>query len=85
MNRYSILDKKAGTYGTPFFSPTNATAIRSCEEAVSDTDTPYAKYPEDFCLFLLGTFDSYTADETIDDTRPCLIHFHELKKELTPG
>lgn len=59
MNVYCIHDKQAETYETPFTLPNHAYAIRSFQDAVNK-DTPYGKYPTDFELVHLGTYDQET-------------------------
>lgn len=59
MNVYAVHDKKAKTYETPFCLPNNAYAIRSFQDAVNK-DTPYGKFPEDFELVVLGTYNQET-------------------------
>lgn len=54
---YSIFDSKVGAYGRPFFDQSKGSVIRSVTEAVNDKTTTFGKYPSDFVLFELGTFD----------------------------
>jgi len=53
---YSILDKKTGSYSTPFFQQNDATATRMFADEINGTDTLLAKHPEDFVLFNVGTW-----------------------------
>lgn len=50
-------DKKAKAYALPFFSPQVAVAVRQFGEAANTPDHQVCKHPEDFSLFLLGTFN----------------------------
>lgn len=54
---YSIFDKKAEAYGTPFFTVNDATALRMVSRLVLDRNTTVASNPEDFQLLHLGSFD----------------------------
>ena len=59
---YSLFDKKAEAYGTPFFTVNDATAIRMVSSLVLDRTTIVASNPEDFQLLHLGSFDDGTGE-----------------------
>lgn len=83
MKIFSIYDEKADAYNQPFFSPTVATAIRSCEEAIADSQSPFHAHASDYSLFELGEFDQLTGE--IDAQLPrCIIKLHELQRENAP-
>lgn len=52
----SIQDSKAQAWLTPLFFQSNAQAVRSFGDAVN-SDTDFAKHPEDYTLFQVGEFD----------------------------
>lgn len=54
---YVVFDKKAATYGTPFFFPNTATALRSFGAAANDHGCDVGLFPSDFALYLIGNFD----------------------------
>lgn len=57
---YSIFDKKGGVYSKPFFCLHVADATRAIQSGFSlpEGQGPwYAKYPADFALYFVGTFD----------------------------
>jgi hypothetical protein len=54
---YSIRDAKGEVYNTPFFQKTHGEAERNFRELVSDPKSMVSKYPEDFDLYHLGTYD----------------------------
>ena len=54
---FSIYDLKAEAYMTPFWSQNEATAIRSLEQTLTDAAHPFCSNPEDYCLWVFGTFD----------------------------
>lgn len=56
-NAYAIYDNKALVYGTPFFAPTDGSAVRSFQELANDTRTTVGTHPGDFTMFCVGTYD----------------------------
>lgn len=62
MNMYifAIYDSKSENYGRPFFVRTRGEAIRFFTEAANDRSTNIGKYPGDFTLFELGTYEDNT-------------------------
>jgi len=59
-NLYAAYDTKAETFGTPFPLLTDALAQRSFIEAVKHPESEFAKYPDDYKLFRLGTYNDET-------------------------
>lgn len=57
---FSIHDSKAEAFMQPFFAPTMGIAERSFQEACRNPETPMAKYPADFSLWVVGEFDEAT-------------------------
>jgi len=53
---YSLFDKKAGHYMTPYFSSNDATADRSFQALAKRDDSMVSHSPEDFALYKLGEF-----------------------------
>lgn len=58
---FTIFDAKAGAYNTPFYLPTRGAAIRAFSDTVADSETMFHKHPEDFTLFILGSYDDSSA------------------------
>jgi len=58
---YTVRDSKTEAYLQPFFCLTRGQALRSFTEVCKDTNHNIGKYPEDFALFELGTYDDSTA------------------------
>lgn len=56
---FSIYDKKAAAYLTPFFMRTKVEAMRAVAASVQ-ADSNFARYPEDFRLVALGAFNDVT-------------------------
>lgn len=61
---YSIFDKKAGLYAAPFVDINKGSAIRAIGEFIKRGDHTAAKYPEDFQLVHLGSFDEESGEVT---------------------
>lgn len=54
---YSVYDRKAQAYATPFFLHRNEVAVRSFRDAVMDPKHPMAAHPEDYELHHVGSWD----------------------------
>ena len=65
-NLYSIYDKKSQTYMQPFVDLTDGTATRQCMDLLANTNAPFAKYPEDFTLMRIGSWDEIGGIPTAD-------------------
>lgn len=57
---YAVLDRKAGTFARPFTIQNDQMAMRAFMAAKQDVASEMSKYPEDFALYALGTFDDDT-------------------------
>lgn len=62
LNVYSIFDAKAAVFGLPFFSHNNALAMRNIEAAMMEGNAMFAKFPADFQLYHVGSFDDGTGE-----------------------
>lgn len=58
---FSILDKKAQIFMTPFFQTSEIFAQREVMAAMQNSDISLNLFAEDYELFLLGEFDDVTA------------------------
>lgn len=54
---FAIYDVKAELYGVPFFMPARGQAIRAFMDLVNDGQSQISRYPGDFKLVQIGTFD----------------------------
>lgn len=54
---FSIYDRKAETYGEPILQPTLGSMLRALEQEFENEDSMLSKYPEDYVLYELGTFN----------------------------
>lgn len=59
-NAYAIRDSKAEIFYPPFYQHTHGAAERDMKTLVNDKSSTIAKHPEDFDLWLLGSFDDNT-------------------------
>ena len=55
---YSVHDRAAEAYTTPFFLPNDDMAMRSFGACVNQPDHHFKASPADFTLFKVGVFDS---------------------------
>lgn len=57
LNIYSIYDEKAEAYNTPQYLRHKGEAIRMLQTTLDNKETMISKYPKDYSLYCLGTFD----------------------------
>lgn len=82
---YSIRDLKGSMYNVPFFQPTHGTAERSFNELIRDPQSLVHKYPADYELFHVGTFDDETGRiETLPTPSP-IISGLQLMRDVNPS
>lgn len=65
---FSTYDSKAKTFSAPFTMLTIGMAIRGFEEAAKNPETMLNRYPNDFSLYEIGTYDDSNA--TFQPTNP---------------
>lgn len=61
---YSLKDTKLGKFGMPFVAPNDEIAKRMLHSTVNAGETTVAEYPEDFQLYLLGSYNDDTGELT---------------------
>lgn len=54
---FTVYDGKAQEHLEPFFSVNEETALRSFAELANKSGHPFHRFPEDFTLFYIGSFD----------------------------
>ena len=69
---YSLFDIKSGAYAQPFYAPNRAVALRHLEAGREDENSLLSKFPGDFQLFELGTFNDEAGNIEVS-TVPTLI------------
>lgn len=69
---FSIYDMKARAYANPFYAVNSDIAVRLFMDIIrSEGELSWAKYPGDFCLYHIGTFDTNSA--FCENSSPTLI------------
>lgn len=55
---FAVRDAKAEAFvGSPIFVAARGLAVRSFADMVNNAETEFGKYPADFTLFEVGTYD----------------------------
>lgn len=54
---YSVFDSKASAFLQPYFTKSNATAIRAFQRCLLDPTSDISKFGADFTLVKVGTWD----------------------------
>lgn len=62
MKAFSVYDSKATSFMSPFFMINQGVAIRSFKEWSNDPQTMLCKYPTDYVLYEIGSFDDQTGE-----------------------
>lgn len=62
MKIFCMLDTKAGVFIQPFAETSTVAALRGFEVAVNEGKSTFARFPDDFCLMELATFDQQTGE-----------------------
>lgn len=70
---FAVKDRAADAFGRPFFCATDGIAVRSFMDEVNraDKENPLYQHPDDFDLFVLGTFDD--SDGSFEPEGPVLL------------
>jgi hypothetical protein len=61
---FSFFDSKAGFFSSPFFYPHRGQALRTAIDLGSDLSTQIGRYPGDFSLYEVGTWDDQSGQFT---------------------
>lgn len=72
---YSIYDKVAGFFNTPFFQLNDGVAIRSFMDLVRDEKSSVSRHPEDYELWLIGKF--------LDDSGRIILQLEEADGKVS--
>ena len=81
-NLYSIYDKKSEIYAPPFIELTDGTAIRAVTDLLSRQDLPFSKYPEDYTLTKIGSWDEFAGIPTADNPPEIVIDLITLSEAI---
>lgn len=68
LKMYCVKDVKSGLFNSPHFVSSDGVAIRSFGAACEDKSTDLNKYPSDFSLYHVGSFNLETG--MIEPTQP---------------
>lgn len=60
MKVFSVRDMKSEAFLQPYFSVNQGTALRAFDEACQKQDSPFYKYPNDYVLYEIGSYDDET-------------------------
>lgn len=69
---YALRDTKTESFTPPFVSPTPGAAERFFQDVLNDPQTQPGKFPGDFELWSLGTYDDKSGRLTPYDPRLCV-------------
>lgn len=58
----SIFDIKTGTFSKPVACPAEGAGVRAFGDAVNDPSVEYNKHPEDYSIWIVGTFNDQTGE-----------------------
>jgi len=80
LKMYTLYDSKTESYIPPFYAKAKGDAIRQISAVVNNPDSKqeFGKYPEDFTLFEIATFDDATGmviPNSVHENLGCLINF----------
>jgi len=75
---FTIYDSKIEAYLQPFFMPTKGAAIRAVTDTLASPDHIFAKHPEDYTLFHLGSYEDGKSTFEIRGTPQSLAVLSEL-------
>lgn len=60
LNAYTVYDRKALQYHSPFFAVADGAAVRSFMDLANDPQTTVGRHPGDYVLYFCGCFDDGT-------------------------
>lgn len=76
----SVKDRAAEIFNRPFFVPHRNVAVRDFTDEVnrSAPDNQLNKHPDDFDLYVLGTFDDNTGQFKMEETPVVLVRAKDV-------
>jgi hypothetical protein len=81
INLYALKDKASNTTNNPIAIATNRDAIESLKGVANDPQTNISKYPKDFELYHLGSYNPRTMAFDLNDNPKFLISADQLIDE----
>lgn len=85
LKAFTIRDQKAEIFNTPFFQKTHGEAERSFRELCQDTKSMVSKYPDDFDLYYIGTYNDITGLISPLDTPQHVLKAVQCKIQQQPS
>lgn len=70
---YSVYDRKAAFYLTPFVARTNSEAVRMIAQSMTGESSLIQKYPQDYELWAIGNFEENSGTIDEEDHHPQMI------------
>lgn len=77
---FSVYDKKAAVFSTPFVSHGNATATRDFRSALNDPNSQICKFSDDYDLYLVGTWDEDSGSIVAENVPVFIVSGSSLKE-----
>lgn len=77
---YTIRDKKMGTHLRPMYVPHLVEIQRNLITVLQDEKSTIAKFPSDYELYQLGTFDEETAVYELETKPTFIMNMTDLKE-----
>jgi len=71
MRLFAIYDRKAEGHKPPFAVMTIGQAERAFNDACADDGTDLNRHPEDYQLWMVGSFDEFSGEVTAERTHVC--------------
>jgi hypothetical protein len=81
MKILSIKDKKIG-FNDIYVRPNEGAAVREFGEVCKKEETPIGQFPEDFELWVLGTWNQETGEIIVEDKK-CIATAKQYAKNIT--
>ena len=81
-NLYTIYDKKSEIYAPPFVELTDGTAIRVVTDLLGNTNSPFYKYPDDYTLVKVGSYDELTGIPSGDTPPETIMEIQTIKEAM---
>lgn len=81
LRMFVVYDSKAEIYNTPFCMNTVGAALRAFADQANDPSTMIGKYPTDYDIFEIGTFDDNSGKIEAHEARAHLAKAQDFVKE----
>lgn len=82
---FAVEDVKAGVFGDPIVVEHEAIAVRSFAEVANDAQSNICKYPDDFRLVRLGSYDTVSGEIVCADAKQDLGFASRYRREVKNG